>query len=156
MISITDLPRVETLDPSCTDPTLLLVEGEPSVRRFVVRALRHQDLRILKADTLEGAKQVLHAARVSVLLTDDELSDGHGVELLRHARATHPSVVRMLITASDDLRMAVSAVNEGGVLRFLRKPCSEAEVQMAVRFGLRKSRHRDDSRPPRSGCSVRR
>ncbi|MEY4512028.1 MAG: hypothetical protein RLZZ450_4150 [Pseudomonadota bacterium] len=94
---------------------VLVVEDEPDTRRHIADAVSRSDHFEL-ADAvaeLADARRVLAATRVDVLLTDLQLPDGHGVELIRSTRASYPDIQILVISVFGDERSVISAVQAG-------------------------------------------
>ena len=71
---------------------ILLVDDHPDTLRVLALLLRRCGHEVRTADTLEGAVRIALDAPPEVLLTDLELPDGDGWELLRRLRTADPSV----------------------------------------------------------------
>jgi hypothetical protein len=56
-----------------------------------------------------------------------------GIELLRRVQLEYPDTTRVLQTAQSDLNAAISAINDGGVFRYLSKPIPTEELRATVR-----------------------
>jgi hypothetical protein len=56
----------------------------------------------------------------------------NGAEVLAHARRLSPDTSRVLLTGQSDVQLAVAAVNEGAVFRFLCKPCAPDNLRRAL------------------------
>lgn len=88
-------------------------------RRFVVVTM----------PSASAALRVLQRDRdFAVILSDLSMPEMDGATFLGWARQIVPESVRVLLTGNGDLESAVSAVNEGQIFRFLRKPCSPANL----------------------------
>ncbi len=66
-------------------------------------------------------------------MTDQRMPKVTGVELLTQVRQGHPQAVRMLFTGYSDLDSIISAINQGHIFRFLKKPWQPADLEEAVR-----------------------
>jgi hypothetical protein len=55
-----------------------------------------------------------------------------GVELIKYVRKNAPDTVRVLQSGQADLAVAVRAINEGQLFRFVIKPCKPAELLAVV------------------------
>ena len=56
-----------------------------------------------------------------------------GCELMRRVQLDYPDTTRMLMTAQSDLGGAISAINDGGVFRYLTKPVPTEDLRATVR-----------------------
>ena len=67
----------------------------------------------------------------SCVLADHDMPKLNGVELLKIAKEKQPFTSRVMISGQADLGMAMSAINEGSIFRFMVKPW-DMEVLRAV------------------------
>ena len=58
---------------------------------------------MLTATNVEQATRVLREFRVAAVLTDFELPDGTGADVMREAKVTSPHAVLALMSASEDV-----------------------------------------------------
>ena len=58
----------------------------------------------------------------AVVVTDFIMPDMDGVELLQIVKQRWPDIVGVMVTAMDDQDVAIAALHEGKVHRFVRKP----------------------------------
>ena len=59
-----------------------------------------------------------------------------GLEFLKRVRERSPETLRILLTGHADLQMAITAINEGELYRFLTKPWDDPELRQAIRLGF--------------------
>jgi EAL domain-containing protein (putative c-di-GMP-specific phosphodiesterase class I) len=104
-------------------PTVLLVDDDDSVTRSLARMLATEPFAVITTNHPTEALDILKAQPVDVIVSDENMPELSGADLLSRIRADHPDVVRVLLTGENDIRAAASAVNDGGVFRFLLKPC---------------------------------
>jgi len=102
--------------------TVLFVDDDDDVTRGLALALRRERFRTLTTSSPEEALRIVECETVDVIVSDDQMPNISGSELLARVRAAHPDIVRILLTGQTDIRRAASAVNEAGVFRFLLKP----------------------------------
>lgn len=109
--------------------TVLVVDDEPLVRAFVVRALRDTGYGVVEADSAERAMEILHVNRQSIafLLSDVGLPGASGAELVRRARRLWPELPALLMSATPK-----SALARDGVLDrdsdLLQKPFAVVDL----------------------------
>lgn len=130
-------PGVPFVDPRGRDArtmTLLLVDDEPDIRtaiaRYVAAAL--PNVRVLSAASGEQGLDALQREHVDVILTDFRMPSMNGLEFLALARALAPHAPRLMLTAYPDVDLAVRAVNQQAVVKFLTKPIAPAELAAAL------------------------
>ena len=70
--------------------------------------------KVMKAYSKQGAISVLQQAPVDILLTDIEMPDGTGTELIRWQKENHPNIVSAFYTCHADFSYAQEAVKLGG------------------------------------------
>lgn len=88
----------------------------------------------------EGLEALRRGASYAVIISDMEMPGMDGVQFLCRAQDVAPDSVRMMLTGYTDIEVAMNAVNEGHIFRFLTKPCSSAKLSQALTAGLRQYR----------------
>jgi YesN/AraC family two-component response regulator len=107
--------------------TLLVVDDEPRICDSVHDLLR-QKYRVLKAHSAKEGMEIMEQEDVHIVMTDQRMPQMTGVELIRRLRLSHPWAVRMLFTGFMDFEALVEAINDGRIMRFLRKPWTVEEL----------------------------
>ena len=118
-----------------SQPTLLVVDDERHIRRVLQLSLGDAGYRVLEADSFAAAAAVLAAQRVDLLLTDLQLPDRSGLELLQEVRATRPDLPVILITAYGTVESAVQAIR-AGAFDYVMKPFRMEELEALVARAL--------------------
>ncbi|MEO0974267.1 MAG: response regulator, partial [Pseudomonadota bacterium] len=117
---------------------VLLVDDEPRVGSSYARALRNV-VKLEQASSAEEALSVLaDSGAVAVVVSDMRMARMDGVDLLQRLIEHHPDTTRIMLTGNIDQRTAVRAVNEGGVFRYLTKPCDARVFGQAVLAGIQR------------------
>jgi response regulator RpfG family c-di-GMP phosphodiesterase len=106
---------------------VLYVDDEPANLLTFRFSLEHE-FRILTAGSGEEALEILAAEPVAVLLADHRMEGISGTELCARARTTQPRAIRMIVTAYGDLSVAMEAINQAQVERFIVKPWDAPEM----------------------------
>lgn len=73
----------------------------------------------------------------AVIISDMRMPEMNGAQFLAKSRLIAPDTTRMLLTGFSDVADTVSAVNEGGIFRFLTKPIPPDALVAAVEEALR-------------------
>ena len=125
---------------------LVVVDDEPVILDVLSSVLEGQDWQVVTASTGRAAIEAM-AEGVDVLLTDKNLPDIQGLELIAHARAVTPDVEIIILTGYASLDSAVAALKLG-VFDFIVKPPRDIfEVAHRVRAAFeRQAMRRENGR----------
>jgi two-component system, cell cycle sensor histidine kinase and response regulator CckA len=125
------LPTVSV--PSATE-TVLLVEDEPGVRRFVKLTLERDGYRVLDCSTgIEAIQRVRqHPDPIHLMLTDAVMPDMGGAELVAQFATCRPGVPVLCMYGDSSLVWPAAAI-EGSCLQ---KPFTAAVLLTCVRGSL--------------------
>ncbi len=119
------------------NPKILFVEDSDEVRVGVARMLSRR-FDVCAARTAEEAVVAFDRdGPFPVVLSDYGLPGMDGIALLAEVHRHSPETVGVLLTGVADLDLAVSAVHESGVFRFLTKPCGYESMVQAIDEALR-------------------
>lgn len=111
---------------------ILFVEDSDEVRAGVARMLgRRFDVRAARSAE-EAVVAFDREGPFPVVLSDYGLPGMDGIALLREVHHHAPETVGVLLTGVADLDLAVSAVHESGIFRFLTKPCGFESMVQAI------------------------
>jgi response regulator RpfG family c-di-GMP phosphodiesterase len=121
-------------------PRVLCVDDEPRVVDSLAVQLR-KDFHILTANSGQSALRTLQSGPPpAVIVSDMRMPGMDGAALLKHVRHLYPETTRILLTGEAGRDVAVSAVNEGQIFRFLTKPCSTESLRAAIEAGVMQHR----------------
>lgn len=115
---------------------ILFVDDDPSLLAGLERALRKEPFDIRTATSAIDGLRLLASEPFDAVVSDQDMPDTHGAEFLEDVRDRWPDMLRIMLTGRPTLATAVSAVNHGGVFRFLTKPCDPAKLAVTLRHGL--------------------
>jgi DNA-binding NtrC family response regulator len=85
-------------DPRAGSARILVVDDEPSVRKFAARALLGEGFLVEEAADGVEALALVRSISVNVVVTDVVMPRLNGVELLRELSATHPDLPVILMS----------------------------------------------------------
>lgn len=104
--------------------TILFVDDDIRVVSSLQRAL-HKTYEIEIAGCASEALETIGEGSYAVVVSDMKMPGMSGIEFLARVKEIAPDTVRILLTGQADLEVAIAAVNEGRVFRFLSKPCPQ-------------------------------
>jgi DNA-binding NarL/FixJ family response regulator len=117
---------------SAQEITILLVEDDPPTLWRLQDALVKAGFDVAAVATLGEARASLAARVPRVLLTDLQLPDGHGVDLIREVRQRHPDTEIMVISALGDEETVISAITVGAT-GYILKDAFPSDIAATVR-----------------------
>lgn len=104
------------------EKTILLVDDEENILKALVRLLRRDGYTILTASSANEGLELLKSNTVGVILSDQRMPEGSGVEFLRQVKQLYPDTIRMVLSGYTDLNSITEAINQGAIYKFLTKP----------------------------------
>jgi len=111
---------------------VMLVDDEENVLNALVRCLRHGGYDLVTFPGPAEALEYLRENQVDVIVSDHRMPGMTGTEFLIKARKLYPDAVRVLLTGYADMDVAIRAVNEGKLFRFLTKPWQDEELKITI------------------------
>jgi CheY-like chemotaxis protein len=126
------LPRPATGPLAGRKGTILLVEDEETVRRFVARSLSALGYTLLEARDGAAALELgRKQASLDLLLTDVVMPNLNGGRLAESLRAAHPDLKVVFMSGYPD-KVALPLGFPDRQARFLQKPFGQAQVARLV------------------------
>ncbi len=119
-------------------PAVLVVDDEPDLCELLSITLQRMDLSPRTANNLAAAQRMLAAERFDLCLTDMQLPDGDGLDLVRWIQQYSPSVPVAVITAHGNMETAVRALKLGA-FDFVSKPLDLAGLRKLVATAIKLS-----------------
>lgn len=119
--------------------TILVVEDERSVSRFLEQAIAENGLTAVLAQNLASARTEWSDRDVDLVLLDLMLPDGDGIDLLREMRSKGVRTPVIVLSAKSELEDRVTGLDEGAD-DYLPKPFSVEELLARIRAHLRRSK----------------
>jgi two-component system KDP operon response regulator KdpE len=117
-------------------PTILLVEDEPHIRRFVRATLASEGCTVHEAESLKRGLIETGTRQPDLVILDLGLPDGDGVQLISEIR-TWTDVPVLVLSARSGEADKVGAL-DAGADDYLTKPFGVAELVARVRVLLRR------------------
>jgi two-component system, OmpR family, response regulator MprA len=120
------------------EPQVLIVDDDPELRRFLAGELAVEGYGVEVAGTGQEALTRIRAGAWDLVVLDWTLPDFSGVEVCRRMRSSGDTTPVLMLTARDDVRERVEAL-DAGADDYLTKPFSIEELLARVRARLRRN-----------------
>ncbi len=119
---------------------ILLVDDDAMILSGLKRQLRNQFNIETALSGEEALKMVAGNGPYAVVISDFHMPGMNGIEFLCRLKENNPDTVRMMLTASDDMPIAIGAVNKGNIFQFHSKPCPAEILGEAIKAGIEEYR----------------
>ena len=113
-------------------PIVLFVDDETSVLRALNRLFRKENVTIMTAPSAAEGLKLLDQHSISVVVTDQRMTEMCGTDFLKNVRASYPDTVRCILSGYAEMDSVIAAINDGNVYRFIYKPWDDTEIIGAV------------------------
>ena len=117
--------------------TVLVIEDEKEISRFLRSALEDESLRVFDAETLQRGLIEAATRKPDIVILDLGLPDGDGFEFIRDFRQWSQAPI-IVLSARNDEQDKIIALDYGAD-DFLSKPFGVGELQARLRVALRRN-----------------
>ncbi|ABI69835.1 HD domain-containing phosphohydrolase [Syntrophomonas wolfei] len=119
---------------------ILLVDDDEKILASYRRQLGLR-LELLTANNAEKGWEILQKhGPIAVVISDYKMPGVDGIAFLERVKEIAPDTVRIMLTGYADIDMAINAVNQGNIFRFLTKPCPIKDFVYAIAAALEQYR----------------
>lgn len=124
-------------------PVVIVIEDEPTIRRFIKMSLEAEGCLVFEADSMQRGLIEAGTRRPDMVVLDLGLPDGDGVDFIRDLR-TWSDIPIIVLSARTTEADKVGAL-DAGADDYLTKPFGAAELLARVRAQLRRRSRADGS-----------
>src|SRR5690606_20775233 len=121
----------------------LIVDDEPDIRELLEITLARMGIETRSAATVGAAKDELARGQFQLCLTDMNLPDGNGIDLVAFIQKTQPQLPVAVITAYGSIETAISAL-KAGAFDFVSKPVELNRLRELINTALKLSQDSKD------------
>ena len=108
-------------NPAMPEKTILLVDDDASLRRVLAHHLTEAGYRALTAVDGKAGLEMFTEEQVEMVITDIQMPEMSGLDLLRRIRVMSPETVVLVITAHGSIE---TAVVPSGTTRIVAPGCA--------------------------------
>ncbi|MCP4117056.1 MAG: response regulator [Desulfobacteraceae bacterium] len=123
-------------DDAPTMPVILFVDDELPVLKSMYRIMTAENYTVKTASSADEALEILDRQNVDLVVSDQRMPGGTGVQLLRTVKLKYPGTVRIMRFGYADLNETMAAINEAGVYKVLMKPWNDGELKVTIKNAL--------------------
>jgi putative two-component system response regulator len=117
--------------PDIRTAPILLVDDDESLRQMLALGLTQLGYGVEQAANVTEARALLQQRAYSLVLSDYEMPDGTGMDLLAHISSGYPNLPVVLLTGYDDMPLARDAI-ACGAADFVTKPFELRQVARVI------------------------
>ncbi len=123
-----------TLQPQ-TAQKILIIEDEGEMCLVLNILLKDENIEMDHVKDLSSAEEYLARVQPSIIILDNKLPDGYGVDFISYIKRKYPSIKIIMITGFDASARDVAL--ENGADFFLEKPFTKHQLVEEIKTLLR-------------------
>lgn len=124
---------------------VLLIDDEPDILELMSISLARLSLTTERAACVSDALALLKSERYRLVLTDMNLPDGRGIDIVKFIKENQPELPVAVITAYGNAETAVESM-KAGAFDFIPKPVDTKQLNTIIDQALRQSDDNLDTR----------
>ena len=116
--------------------TILIVDDEEMILKALVRTLRNENYNIFTAMGGQEALKLFDMREFDLVISDQNMPEMDGVTFLQKVKAEQPETLTVMLTGAKDISVAMQAINEAGVYKFILKPWDDDDLKVTIQRAL--------------------
>jgi DNA-binding NtrC family response regulator len=116
--------------------SILIVDDEEMILKSIRRTLRNENYNIFTAQNAEEGLSLLRAREIDLIISDQNMPGLTGIEFLEKVKAEFSSVLTIMLTGQTDIELAIKAINDAGIYKFILKPWNDTDFRLTIRRAL--------------------
>lgn len=116
----------------------LVIDDEPDIRELLAIILGRMDINCTTAATVTQGKSLLATENFDICLTDMNLPDGDGLDVVAHIQQQYSNLPVAVITAHGNMELAIQAL-KAGAFDFVNKPVDINDLRNLVSQAIKVS-----------------
>ncbi|HEY9033323.1 MAG TPA: response regulator, partial [Pseudomonadales bacterium] len=115
---------------------ILIVDDEPDIRELLEITLLRMGLDCIAVASADEARQALKLHSFRLCLTDMNLGDSNGIEVIEYIQQHHPELPVAMITAYGNMETAIEAM-KAGAFDYVAKPIDLPKLRALIQAALK-------------------
>ncbi len=124
----------------------LVIDDEPDIRELLEITLGRMGIETKAAENVVQAKEMLQKHTFDLCLTDMQLPDGDGLEVIQHINEHFPDLPVAMITAFGSMDTAIDAL-KAGAFDYVQKPIDLDQLRSLVDTALKLQSQVGEAKP---------
>ncbi len=120
---------------------VLLVDDDRNLLSAFTRQFHNRINLVTAASGEDGIQAITYDGPFAVVISDMQMPNMDGLKFLTHIRSISPDTVRVMLTGNANLDVAIGAINDGNIFRFLNKPVPTGVLFETMIDGIQQYRH---------------
>ncbi|WP_324028163.1 sigma-54 dependent transcriptional regulator [Maribacter sp. BPC-D8] len=120
---------------------ILIVDDDIDILELLQRHLQSMDYHTYKAVSVKEALFILKDTFIDLLITDIQMPEIDGLQLLKFANEHYPEIPKLVVTGYPSVEGTLEVIKSGGT-DYLTKPFTKAELKEAVEKALKQNTSR--------------
>ena len=116
--------------------TILVVDDEEMFIEYIQRVMSDENYNVITVDSGQEGLDILEKQQVSMVISEYEIPLMNGLEFLEKVRIIYPNILTIMVTEHADIELAIRAINEAGVYKFLLKPLDDIYFKNMIKKTL--------------------
>lgn len=117
---------------------ILIVDDNYEMLNLFQRTVKALNYHTYKASSVNEAIEVLKNHSIDLLITDLNMPEINGIELLKYTEEHFPKIAKLVVSGMPSIDNAVNAI-KSGALDYLIKPFTADELSTAIKSSLKKA-----------------
>ncbi|MEI6139385.1 MAG: response regulator [Mariniphaga sp.] len=131
--------HVEISTQEIVSNNLLIIDDEVQITQSLQRLFRRK-YNVFIANNGKDAYDILLKTDINVIISDQRMPEMTGVQFFTKIKDEFPDAIRLILTAYTDVEEIISAINEGNIFRYIKKPWNPLEIESIVNEAFDKHR----------------
>ena len=116
--------------------TILVVDDDEIFIENIQRLLSDENYNVITASKGQEGLDILEKEQVCMVIAEYKIPIMNGLEFLEKVRIIYPDILTVIVTEHADIEMAIKAINEAGVYKFLLKPLDDIDFNNTIKKTL--------------------
>ncbi|CAM4215671.1 sigma-54 dependent transcriptional regulator [Zobellia roscoffensis] len=128
---------------------ILLVDDDINILELLQRHLQSMDYHTYKAVSVKEALYILKDTFIDLLITDIQMPEVDGLQLLKFTDEHYPEIPKLVITGYPSVDGALEVIKSGAI-DYLTKPFTKEELRQAVNKAFEHGESRKSAKPKKT------